>query len=158
MPDWDSCCDDFIEMKLNDIVGGQRNLSIFKCFIPTIQFIQRIHSPGSWKWGGKGFHNLVSIQRKDFLGLTLLSSFPPCSGFSESKLHPRVLFSLILQCEKFEGLRFIWLVTIKRVFFFNAGTFVHSYPIAKKSNVKECSSYHTIALISHASKVILKIL
>ena len=31
-------------------------------------------------------------------------------------------------------------------------------PIPKKGNVKECSSYHTIALISHASKVILKIL
>ena len=31
-------------------------------------------------------------------------------------------------------------------------------PIPKKSNVKECSNYHTIALISHASKVILKIL
>ena len=31
-------------------------------------------------------------------------------------------------------------------------------PIPKKGNVKECSSYHTIALISHASKVMLKIL
>ena len=31
-------------------------------------------------------------------------------------------------------------------------------PIPKKGNVKECSNYHTIALISHASKVILKIL
>ena len=31
-------------------------------------------------------------------------------------------------------------------------------PIAKKGNAKECSSYHTIALISHASKVMLKIL
>ena len=31
-------------------------------------------------------------------------------------------------------------------------------PIPKKGNAKECSSYHTIALISHASKVILKIL
>ena len=31
-------------------------------------------------------------------------------------------------------------------------------PILKKSNAKECSSYHTIALISHASKVMLKIL
>ena len=31
-------------------------------------------------------------------------------------------------------------------------------PIPKKSNVKECSNYHTIALISHASKVMLKIL
>ena len=31
-------------------------------------------------------------------------------------------------------------------------------PIPKKSNAKECSNYRTIALISHASKVILKIL
>ena len=31
-------------------------------------------------------------------------------------------------------------------------------PIPKKGNDKECSNYHTIALISHASKVILKIL
>ena len=31
-------------------------------------------------------------------------------------------------------------------------------PIPKKSNPKECSNYHTIALISHASKVMLKIL
>ena len=31
-------------------------------------------------------------------------------------------------------------------------------PIPKKGNVKECSNYHTIALISQASKVILKIL
>ena len=31
-------------------------------------------------------------------------------------------------------------------------------PIPKKGNAKECSDYCTIALISHASKVILKIL
>ena len=31
-------------------------------------------------------------------------------------------------------------------------------PIPKKGNAKECSNYHTIVLISHASKVILKIL
>ena len=30
-------------------------------------------------------------------------------------------------------------------------------PIAKKGNAKECSNYCTIALISHASKVLLKI-
>ena len=29
-------------------------------------------------------------------------------------------------------------------------------PVPKKSNVKECLNYHTIALISHASKVMLK--
>ena len=31
-------------------------------------------------------------------------------------------------------------------------------PIPKKGNAKECSNYHTSALISHASKVMLKIL
>ena len=30
-------------------------------------------------------------------------------------------------------------------------------PIPKKGNAKECSNYRTIALISHASKVMLKI-
>ena len=30
-------------------------------------------------------------------------------------------------------------------------------PIPKKGNPKECSNYHTIALISHASKAMLKI-
>ena len=31
-------------------------------------------------------------------------------------------------------------------------------PIPKKGNVKECSNYHTIALVSHASMVMLKII
>ena len=31
-------------------------------------------------------------------------------------------------------------------------------PIPKKGNAKECSNYYTIALISHASKVMFKIL
>ena len=31
-------------------------------------------------------------------------------------------------------------------------------PVSKKGNAKECSNYHAIALISHASKVMLKIL
>ena len=31
-------------------------------------------------------------------------------------------------------------------------------PIAKKGNAKECSNYHTIALIAHTSKIMLKIL
>ena len=32
------------------------------------------------------------------------------------------------------------------------------FPILKKSNAKECSNYHTTALVSHASKIMLKIL
>ena len=31
-------------------------------------------------------------------------------------------------------------------------------PIPKNGNAKECSNYHTVALISHTSKVMLKIL
>ena len=30
-------------------------------------------------------------------------------------------------------------------------------PVPKKDNAKECSNYHTVALFSHASKIILKI-
>ena len=33
-----------------------------------------------------------------------------------------------------------------------------SVPVPKKGNAKECSNYRTIAFISHASKVMLKIL
>ena len=35
---------------------------------------------------------------------------------------------------------------------------VNFHSIPKKGNVKECSNYHTIVLISHTSKVMLKIL
>ena len=35
---------------------------------------------------------------------------------------------------------------------------VNFHRILKKDNAKECSNYHTITLISHASKVMLKIL
>ena len=31
-------------------------------------------------------------------------------------------------------------------------------PVPKKDNAKECSNYHTIALISHANEVMLKFL
>jgi len=33
-----------------------------------------------------------------------------------------------------------------------------SLPIPKKGNAKECSNYHTISLISHISKAVLKVL
>ena len=40
-------------------------------------------------------------------------------------------------------------------FMFPSSVFI---PIPKKGNAKECANYHTIALISHTSKVMLKIL
>ena len=36
--------------------------------------------------------------------------------------------------------------------------FIVIHTVPKKGNAKECSNYHTIVLISHASKVMLKIL
>ena len=38
------------------------------------------------------------------------------------------------------------------------GTSLTYYLLPKKGNAKECSNYHTIALISHAGEVMLKIL
>ena len=57
----------------------------------------------------------------------------------------KVLHSICQQSWKIQQ----WLQDWKRSVFI---------PIPKKCNAKECSNYHTIALISHASKVMLKIL
>ena len=57
----------------------------------------------------------------------------------------KVLHSICQQIWKTQQ----WLEDCKRSVFI---------PIPKKGKAKECSNYHTIAFISHASKVILKIL
>ena len=57
----------------------------------------------------------------------------------------KVLYSIYQQIWKTQQ----WLQDWKRSVFI---------PIPKTGNAKECSNYHTIAFISHASKVMLKIL
>ena len=57
----------------------------------------------------------------------------------------KVLHSICQQIWKTQQ----WPQTGKRSFFI---------PVSKKGNAKECSNYHTIALISHTSKVMLNIL
>ena len=57
----------------------------------------------------------------------------------------KVLHSICQQIWKTQQ----WLQDWKRAVFI---------PIPKKGNAKECSNYHTIAFISHDSKVMLKIL
>ena len=57
----------------------------------------------------------------------------------------KVLHSICQQIRKTQQ----WLQDWKRSVFI---------PISKKGNAKECSNYHTIALISHTSKVMLKVL
>ena len=44
------------------------------------------------------------------------------------------------------------------IFFLFSLPILCCHPIPKKGNTKECSNYHTVALISHASRVMLKIL
>ena len=67
------------------------------------------------------------------------------SYFKSSKMMLKVLHSICQQIWKTQQ----WPQDWKRSVFI---------PIPKKGNAKECSNYHTIALISHASKVMLKIL
>ena len=55
------------------------------------------------------------------------------------------------------------MLTFKPTFSLSSFTFIKRktavfIPIPKKGNAKECSNYRTIALISHVSKVMLKIL
>ena len=57
----------------------------------------------------------------------------------------KVLHSICQQIWKTQQ----WLQSWKRSIFI---------PVPKKGNAKECPNYHTTALISHASKVMLKIL
>ena len=60
--------------------------------------------------------------------------------------------------------RWLWVLSLFEMFLDNhhdieQDLLTHVFiPITKKGNAKECSNYHTVALISHASKVMLKIL
>ena len=69
----------------------------------------------------------------------------PVELFQILKDAVKVLHSIFQQIWKFQQ----WPQDWKRSIFI---------PIPKKGNAKECSNYPTIALISHASKLILKIL
>ena len=57
----------------------------------------------------------------------------------------KVLHSICQQLWKTQQWRWDWKMSV-------------SIPVPRKGNAKECSNYHTIARISHASNVMLKIL
>ena len=67
--------------------------------------------------------------------------------FLSDLIHWIYLSCPLYNCKGFD-LGHTWMVWKRWVFI----------PVPKKGNAKECSNYHTIALISHASKVMLKIL
>ena len=71
------------------------------------------------------------------------STAPPTAACSQSQENPHWLLRALLYNP------WQWPQDWKRSVFI---------PTPKKGNAKECSNYHTIALISHASKVMLEIL
>ena len=75
--------------------------------------------------------------------MSYLFGFPYCSWASQSK-NTKVLHSICQQIWKTQH----WPQDWKRSAFI---------PVPKKGNAKECSNYRTVALISHASKVMLTI-
>ena len=70
----------------------------------------------------------------------------------------KVLHSIYQQIWKTQQRPQNWKSQFSFFFFFFFFGKVNFIPIPKKGNAKECSNYCTIALISHANKVMLKIL
>ena len=66
------------------------------------------------------------------------------------KVHISEILSLVL-LYKYAEKQDCWRIMIVLIVW-------HFIPIQKKGSAKECSNYRTVALISHSSKVMLKIL
>ena len=77
-------------------------------------------------------------------------SFPPLSPSNPSRLFPSPRLSSLSHTASSH-----WLPILQMVMYWKRSVFI---PIPKKGNAKEYSNYHTIVLISHASKIILQIL
>ena len=104
-------------------------------------------------WLNRWIHEWMSTLHPPSLykaTVKVLGSFPWLLGQKSSFLilSSNVLWLSTTICQKIWKTQ-QWLQDLKRSVFI---------PIPKKGNAKECSNYCTIALISHASKVMLKIL
>ena len=95
--------------------------------------------------------DILECEVKWAIGSITMNKDSGCDGIPVEPFHTpkddavKVLYSICQQIWKTQQ----WPQDWKRSAFI---------PIPKKGNVKECSNYHTIALISHNSKVMLKIL
>ena len=111
---------------------------------------------------------LTAIVGASVFGLVLFSSYflphifyhntlsEPAASFSKDWFGPGACFCSLQQIARADLVRNLSFKIISlSVLSRSTSVFI---PIPKKGNAKECSNYHTIALISHASKVILKIL
>ena len=100
----------------------------------------------------KEWFRKVFINMEIDLKLTWVDVFSKQHSISNSwwcvKL-PRVLREYVLACS------YTWRCNLQVDKDGKSSVFI---PIPKKGNAKECSNYRTIALISHTSKVMLKIL
>ena len=101
--DWVYCCGESqISVSLSVLFGP---FSFLRDYIPQVW---------SREWGGKKIpqfieHSVGRFSLNPFVSLPSPLFLPSLSP----EPHPRFVFSCILQCEKFENLRLIWLVTIK---------------------------------------------
>ena len=119
-----------------------------------------------WVWGFDSKHNFPPLTI--LLGL-LLCPWTWCIFFWwDSAFYCRWVFNGLLQFLSSHRRRSVYVLLLHHLLVnleilktqqwpqdWKRSVFI---PIPKKGNAKECSNYHTIALISHASKVMLKIL
>ena len=111
--------------------------SLFVCFWPNhTTWGILVPRPGVEHGPRQRKHRVLTTAARDLLSRPVLHSF---------KEAVKVLHSICQQIWKTQQ----WPQDWKRPVFI---------PIPKKGNAKECSNYCTIALISHASKVMLRIL
>ena len=108
------------------------------------QSCSTLNDPMDYCLPGSSIHGFS--RQEHWSGVPLPSPGIPVELFQILKDHAvKVLHSICQQIWKTQQ----WPQDWKRSIFI---------PVPKKGNAKECSNYHTIALISHASKVMLKIL
>ena len=117
----------------------------------TVQKKKNLNDPDNHK--GVVFHsepNILNCEVKWALGSTVANKASggeviPTGLLKSSILNIKLLHQICQQIWKIQQ----WPQDWKRSFFI---------PMFKKGSTKECSNHHTIALISHARKVIFKIL
>ena len=105
--------------------------------ITMVYHSPRVRHPGIWSQVGLRKHHYEKASRGDGIPVELFQILKDDAV--------KLLHSICQQIWKTQQ----WPQDWKRSVFF---------PIPKKGNAKECSNYCTIALISYASKVVLKIL
>ena len=123
-----------LSTSIHGVTDGKLSLFLWQNNIPL--YPPRARQLGMWSQGGLRKHHYKQASRRDGISVEMFQILKDDAV--------KVLHSYASKSGKHQ-----WPQDWKRSVFI---------PIPKKGNAKECSNYRTIALISHASKVMLKIL